>query len=75
VGHIPSINEYGLLFAQGTGVRLDYIEAYAWISFAAAAGETQAIKNLKQLEQILSGELPKAKRRAEQVRQLIQKKG
>ena len=46
-------NEYGLLFAQGHGVPIDYVTAYAWIDMPARAGNPQSQKNKAQLEQIL----------------------
>ena len=46
-------NEYGLLFAQGQGVPLDCVQAYAWIDMPASSGEPQALKNRAQLMQIL----------------------
>lgn len=46
-------NEYGLLFAQGHGVPLDYVIAYAWIDMPARAGSPQSQKNKAQLMQIL----------------------
>jgi TPR repeat protein len=57
-----------LLFAQGHGVELDYIEAYGWMSFAAKDGEPQAGKNLAQLKQILGAKLGKAEARAKEIR-------
>lgn len=47
-------NEYGLLFAQGHGVPLDYVIAYAWMDMPARAGNPQSQKNKAQLEQILA---------------------
>ena len=64
-GEPSAQNEYGLLYAQGFGVPLDYIEAYAWISMPANAGNGQSIKNIRQLEEILSpAQLTRAKERA-----------
>jgi TPR repeat protein len=75
VGHIPSVNEYGLLFAQGQGVDVDYVEAYGWIAFAASKGDAQAEKNLKNLEQLLGADLDRAKKRAHDIQNGIQKTG
>lgn len=54
-------NEYGLLFAQGHGVPVDHVIAYAWIDMPARAGNEQSQKNKAQLEKMLGPrELQKA---------------
>lgn len=53
-GSLAAQNEYGLLFAQGLGVPLDYVKAYAWIDMPASAGDHQALKKMAQLLQIMS---------------------
>ena len=63
-GYLPAQNEYGLLFAQGHGVALDYVQAYAWIDMPAKAGDEFARKNREQLLQIMS---PKQRKDAERL--------
>jgi TPR repeat protein len=70
-GYIPAVNEYGLLFAQGSGVELDYVEAYGWVSYAAKSGDAQAKKNLAQLTEILGEKLAKGAERAAKIEALI----
>ena len=53
-GSLSAQNEYGLLYAQGQGVGLDYVQAYAWIAMPAEAGSAQSIKNRDQLLEILT---------------------
>ena len=52
-GVVGAQNEYGLLCLQGHGVQADYIEAYAWISLSARAGNPSALKNFEQLKSAL----------------------
>lgn len=65
-GHIPSVNEYALMFAQGQGVPNDFVESYAWMQYAAERGDPSAVKNLEQLVEILEdqGKLQQAISRA-----------
>ena len=35
----------GLMYARGTGVPEDYVQAYKWWNLAAASGDTSAVKN------------------------------
>ncbi len=76
-GHVPSVNEYALMFAQGLGVPNDFVESYAWMQFAANQGDSSAAKNLAQLVEILEsqGNLELAKSRAITVNENITKKG
>ncbi|WP_426057058.1 hypothetical protein [Janthinobacterium sp. PSPC2-1] len=43
-----------MLYAQGQGVGLDYVQAYAWIAMPDEAGSAQSIKNRDQLLEILT---------------------
>lgn len=72
-GHLPSVNEYALMFAQGQGVPNDFVESYAWMQYAAERGDPSAIKNLAQLVEALKkqGKLKQAMSRAEAVRAQI----
>ncbi|UDM06390.1 sel1 repeat family protein [Halomonas sp. NyZ770] len=65
-GHVPSVNEYGLMFAQGQGVPNDFVESYAWMQYASERGDPSAVKNLDQLVEILEsqGKLQQAISRA-----------
>ncbi|CCK76973.1 Sel1-like repeat protein [Oleispira antarctica RB-8] len=65
-GHVSSVNEYALMFAQGQGVSNDFVESYAWMQYAAERGDPSAVKNLAQLVEILEnqGKLKKAMSRA-----------
>ena len=68
-GHVPSVNEYALMFAQGQGVPNDFAESYAWMQYAAERGNPSAVKNLAQLLEILKdqGKVKQAVSRAEAV--------
>lgn len=72
-GHLWSINEYALMFAQGLGAPTSYIEAYAWLKYSADNNDPSAQKNLDQLIEILErrGELQTAKIRSVIVSQHI----
>ena len=72
-GHVPSVNEYALMFAQGHGVKNDFIESYAWMQYAAKHGDPSAEKNLDQLVGILesSGKMEQAISRAKVVNERI----
>ena len=49
----PAYNEIGLLYAQGLGIKKDFIIGYAWIYLAAENGNHEAKLNLKNFDQIL----------------------
>jgi hypothetical protein len=72
-GHVPSVNEYALMFAQGLGVPNDFVESYAWMQYAANHGDPSAKKNLAQLAEILEqqAKLNLAKSRAIEVNKNI----
>jgi len=72
-GHVPSVNEFALMFAQGMGVPNDFVESYAWMQYAAAQKDPSATKNLAQLTKILKeqGNFEAAKERAVSVNELI----
>ncbi len=45
-----------MLLAQGNGVPLDYVLAYAWINMPAEAGDDEAIKNKARLIKLMGPE-------------------
>ena len=55
-GHLQAQHAYAMLLAQGKGVPLDYVQAYAWINMPAEAGDDEAIKNRARLIGLLGPE-------------------
>ena len=43
-GNASAQYDMGLMYARGTGVRRDYVQAYLWLSLAAAQGHNSARK-------------------------------
>lgn len=51
-GHAPSLNELGILYAEGMGVDEDFAKAKEYWTKAAELGSEEAAANLEQLKEI-----------------------
>ena len=47
--HPIAMLHLGVMYAEGRGVRQDYVPAHMWFSLAAAQGEQRAAKNLTEM--------------------------
>ena len=74
-GHAGAQHKLGTMYERGHGVEQDFAEADAWYNIAAASGHKGAAERTDKLGKLLlSGELEKAKERAQKHAKTIQDK-
>ena len=64
-GYADAQNNLGVMYAEGTGVPQDYIQAHMWFNLSAAQGDESGRKNRDMLaEQMTPADISKAQRLA-----------